>query len=336
MLNGKYVPLVKKGKPLANSTLQGKYGAAFLRKLGVPTVKHRTQELVQLPFNQFKYDKDFDNTVSEFLNDKTNKSKDVSKLQQLDSAIGNYLKSYQMIIPSGTQKDSVVFFEEIRHTLEQTLEDNLKELRSLKYSVGLEVIFKREVNATYEYTDPPIRFYTKQEAIFTAEDIDLSKQFSEINARIESFIQKGSQWRLSSLETLWLDIAEYKPLKGSSYIPLPDALKNKHAIVNIKNDDENCLRYCLRAALFPAKNNINKVSSYPTEDGLLFDGVESPTPVSQICKVEKLNNLAINVYGWENNKVIIHRISKQPNSIKRINILLIQDEEKVIMFGLKT
>ena len=80
--------------------------------------------------------------------------------------------------------------------------------------------------------------------------------------------------------------------------------------------------------MFPAKNNINKVSSYPTEDGLLFDGVESPTPVSQICKVEKLNNLAINVYGWENNKVIIHRISKQPNSIKRINILLIQDEEK--------
>ena len=56
--------------------------------------------------------------------------------------------------------------------------------------------------------------------------------------------------------------------------------------------------------------------------------LESPTPVSQICKIEKLNNLAINVYGWENNKVIIHRIRKQPNCIKRINILLIQDEEK--------
>ena len=50
LLNDKYVTLVKKGKPLANSTLQGKYGAAFLRKLGVPTVKHQTQELVHLPF----------------------------------------------------------------------------------------------------------------------------------------------------------------------------------------------------------------------------------------------------------------------------------------------
>ena len=115
---------------------------------------------------------------------------------------------------------------------------------------------------------------------------------------------------------MWLDIAKYEPIKGSSYLPLPDALKNKQAVVNIKNDDENCLHYCLRAALFPAKNNINKVSSYPTEDGLNFEGIISPTPVSQITKVETLNNLAINVYGWENNKVIIHRISNQPHNVK--------------------
>ena len=61
-----------------------------------------------------------------------------------------------------------------------------------------------------------------------------------------------------------------------------------------------------------------------------------PTPVSQISKDERLNNLAINVYGWENDKVIIYRISKQPSDVKRINTLLIQhcvqdalqDEEK--------
>ena len=130
------------------------------------------------------------------------------------------------------------------------------------------------------------------------------------------------------MKNLWLDIADYKPLKGSSYIPLPAVLKNKHAVVNIKNGDENCLRYCLRAALFPAENNVSRVSSYLTEDGRLFNGVERPTPVSHICKVKMLNNFDINVYGWEINKVIIQRISKQPYTIKRINTLLIQDEEK--------
>ena len=130
------------------------------------------------------------------------------------------------------------------------------------------------------------------------------------------------------MKTLWLDIAQYKPLKGSSYIPLPDVLKHKKAIINIKNDDEHCLRYTLRAALFPTSDHPQRISSYPKEDGLNFDGIKKPTPVSQICKVEKLNNLAINVYGWENNKVIIYRISNQPYDVKRINTLLLEQDEK--------
>ena len=149
-----------------------------------------------MPFNQFKYDKDFDNAVKEIFNDESKilQSNDSSKLEpkQLDSAIGNYLKSYQMIIPSGTQ-DSVVFFEQIRLILEQTLEDNLEELGALKYSesVVLELVFRREVYIEEKYTDPPARFYTKNEAIFIPEDINLGNQFSQLNERIENFIQEG-------------------------------------------------------------------------------------------------------------------------------------------------
>ena len=166
------------------------------------------------------------------------------------------------------------------------------------------------------FTDPPVRFYTKNEAVFNRDEINLDKQFLELGERIENFIQDGSGWQLSSLKTLWLDIAQYKPLKGSSYISLPDVLKHKKAIINIKNDDEHCLRYTLRAALFPSNNHPERLSSYTKDDGLNFKKVESPTPVSQISKVETLNNLAINVYGWENNKVIIYRISNQPYDVK--------------------
>ena len=56
---GKWVPLYSNKKPLANSTLQAKYGAKFLKDLSIPTVKHQKPELFQLPFNQFKYDKDY-------------------------------------------------------------------------------------------------------------------------------------------------------------------------------------------------------------------------------------------------------------------------------------
>ena len=100
---GKWVPLFSNKKPLANSTLQAKYGAKFLKDLSIPIVKQRPAELVQLPFNQFKYDKDFKSSLNEFFLDKQNDdpySGASTELEELKTPIGNYLRSYQMIIPS--------------------------------------------------------------------------------------------------------------------------------------------------------------------------------------------------------------------------------------------
>jgi len=104
-------------------------------------------------------------------------------------------------------------------------------------------------------------------------------------------------------------------------------LQNKKAISNIQNRDNQCLRWALHAALFPAAEGkkVERTSSYPTEDGLNFTGIDFPTPVSQIDKLEKQNpNLAINVFGWENEHVIVHRIRGKDVAIQRINLMLIQ------------
>ena len=63
---GKWVPLYGNKKALANSTLQTKYGTKFLKDLSIPTAKQKPAELVQLPFNQFKYDKDFKSSLDDF------------------------------------------------------------------------------------------------------------------------------------------------------------------------------------------------------------------------------------------------------------------------------
>ena len=235
----KWVPLYSNKKPLANSTLQAKYDAKILKDLSISTVKQKPAELVQLPFNQFKYDKYFKSSLNEFsLDSSDDRSKLTTELEELKTPIGNYLRSYQMIIPSRI-KDPILLFKEVKFTFEKTLESNSDSLGSLKYSIGLELVFKKEPDS---FTDPPVRFYTKNEAVFNRDEINLDKQFLELGERIENFIQDGSVWQLGSLKTLWLDIAQYKPLKGSSYIPLPDVLKHKKAIINIKNDDDHCLR----------------------------------------------------------------------------------------------
>ena len=81
--------------------------------------------------------------------------------------------------------------------------------------------------------------------------------------------------------TLFLNIAKYEPLKGSSYIPLPEVLAHKKAIINVKNRGQECLRWALRSALFPAKNNLNSPYSYPEQDNLYMEGIDFLTPISQ-------------------------------------------------------
>ena len=117
---GKWVPLYGNKKALANSTLQTKYGAKFLKDLSIPTAKQKPAELVQLPFNQFKYDKDFKSSLNEFFLDSSDDpSKLTAEFEQLKTPIGNYLRSYQMIIPSRI-KDPILLFKEVKSTFEKS------------------------------------------------------------------------------------------------------------------------------------------------------------------------------------------------------------------------
>ena len=73
---------------------------------------------------------------------------------------------------------------------------------------------------------------------------------------------------------------------------------------------------------------MRKTSSYPTEDGLDFTGIDFPTPVSQIDRLERQNpNLAMNVFGWEKEQVIVHRLSEKDGEIPRINLMITKQGE---------
>ena len=100
----------------------------------------------------------------------------------------------------------------------------------------------------------------------------------------------------------------------------PPKLRSKRAIINVKNRDDQCLRWALQAALFPAQRKVDRPSSYPVDDGLNFTGIDFPTPLHQISEIERLNNLALNAFGWRNNKTYIIRVSEveDPNVRRKI------------------
>ena len=78
---------------------------------------------------------------------------------------------------------------------------------------------------------------------------------------------------------------------------------------------------------FPVGKDAQRPSKYPTNDGLNWRGIKFPTPLKNIDILEKQNPcLAINVYWWEKDDVIVHRISEKPKTFKRINLTLIHKD----------
>ena len=130
----------------------------------------------------------------------------------------------------------------------------------------------------------------------------------KINGKIEAWVAEGSGWEVEKIELVYVNVARFKPLRGGTYLPIPTKLKNKKAVMNVQNKDNECLKWAVRSALFPPPEgkNPNRTSSYPINDGINWSGIVFPTPVKQIDKLEAQNeNLAINVFGWENDCVIV-------------------------------
>ena len=158
---------------------------------------------------------------------------------------------------------------------EETLENDLHSLGSLKYSVGLEAVFVKDQT----FTDPPTRFYTMQRAIFN--EVDPSKEFSELIARIENFVQNGSGWILNTLKTLWLDVAKYEPIIMALMLMLI-----RYLVIS-KNGNKNYVS--LRT-----KKNIDLSNVYVnmTEDIVEFEA-QNIAVISNITTVPNGNNLSI-------------------------------------------
>jgi len=74
----------------------------------------------------------------------------------------------------------------------------------------------------------------------------------EVRGDIEAWSERGSGWVVDKILEVIINVAQYQPLNGGSYMPLPENLKKKKAIINIQNRDNQCLRWAIRAALFPA------------------------------------------------------------------------------------
>ena len=73
---------------------------------------------------------------------------------------------------------------------------------------------------------------------------------------LAKFQRQGSNWRFLSCLSLNLHTVNYVRLGGSFYIPLPKFLAAKKAIINLKNDDDECFKWATTRALNPVETKL--------------------------------------------------------------------------------
>ncbi|EZA49525.1 hypothetical protein X777_12263 [Ooceraea biroi] len=119
-------------------------------------------------------------------------------------------------------------------------------------------------------------------------------------------------------------------MHAGCYITLPEEIKTKKAVVNVRSMDNACFAWAVVAALYPAERNTERQSSYPHYTTVLnLQGVEFPVTLKDIGKFERLNNsVSINVFGTEehNKKINVLPLGLTDNKRdKHVNLLYVQD-----------
>ena len=128
-------------------------------------------------------------------------------------------------------------------------------------------------------------------------------------------IKNGSGWYFKEVLNLEIHTVGYKPMKGSSYIPLPDFIVKKKAIVNIQNKDQKCFLWCVLRRLHPNEVHDERLTDLKQyENELNFKGIDFPVKIKDITKFENqyrsipgINMFSIN----NNNKFYPLRINKK-------------------------
>lgn len=144
-------------------------------------------------------------------------------------------------------------------------------------------------------------------------------------ALLDEFQERDSGWALTRILNLTVNINKYKPLSAGCHIRLSRDINSKKAVVNVKSRDNACFAWAVVAALYPAAQHSDRVSSYPHYSTVLnFTGIPFPLAINNVKKFEVMNNLSINVYGMKKDAVVPIHVTQNKKD-KHVNLLYIED-----------
>ena len=198
--------------------------------------------------------------------------------------------------------DQQLFFKETLPRLKLHLEKVLKEKTGIKWNL----MYHCSLSMPDKYRDVPLRhspFIRTPDPMISTHPEQLLEQLNVameiVEERMTTFMQAGSGWVLEENNALVLEMVDYNPIGGSSYLELPRDIFPTKAVINVQNEDQECFKWSILAALHLVSRNAQRISHYREyKYELNFTGIDFPVTIHQISKFEKLNpDISVTVIG---------------------------------------
>ena len=265
------------------------------------------------------------NRVTGFAGNETRiKGPEPFKSIEPEQAFGGAYRSYRV---NGRPKIDVdTFFNRIRKELIELIKRELKTRTSPRIQTTAWIRFVMDDEESQERVE--LAFNSLMTSVYRGFETDqlVDGMIDNLKFQIENLALLNSRFVFDEFLYLDVNFHQLNPTRSSSYLPLPDWLARKKAIVNLHNDDEECFKWSVIAAEKVGMKDPQRVSNLRKfTDNYDWSGLEFPVSIKDIGKFETRNNISVNVLAVEGRDIYIHRKGRRMMG-REINLLMVSED----------
>ena len=242
------------------------------------------------------------------------------EFRELERAFGRVYQSYRTM---GRPKiDPDTLFASIRKQLIQSISRELNELRSARVQTTTWIRFRQDYNLV------ELAFNSRMTELHKASDIEglADLMINHMREQIENPALINSRFVFD--EVLFMDVNFHRLnlTRGGTHLPLPKFIERSKAVINPQNQDNECFKWAVIAALHNSeiKSHPERISNFRKFEHL-YDWLDIyfPTSIKDIKKFEFRNSILVNVMGLEDNDIYICRKGPRLPNYKEVNLLMV-------------
>ncbi|XP_033239472.1 uncharacterized protein [Drosophila pseudoobscura] len=272
------------------------------------------------------------------------------------------LKSYRVHSNKSEQIDLKEFFYDCKNDIINLLRHCMSEYRSIKYNLKVYGLYVKNTDDE-SLTETMKHFITPYNPIYENELIDdhLNDTIENLITLSSEFQEKDSGWAIKCFKYFELTMIKLEHIAANRFIQAPKKIKSRNALINVKNDDDFCFKWCVLASLaygthlktiyqtaalkkisrdkltIPSSyrcGNIRQDIIYYEGVRLNFSGIEFPITSKGIKRFESANeDFSINVYEVDENgkNVVGPTVRTKKIRTHHINLLGINSDNMQMM-----